>query len=433
MKTKTMNIFIVLLLTLSFLSCNTNEPENNDKPVLTVEDVSCTEAWLKISNAKGSLITLKRDDKEIMQFKLTGTDTVVLDNSLLPNKTYKYQVFRIQNPVSGIQVSATTMDTTSHNFTWQTFTFGNETSVLFDVVIINENNIWIVGEIYKKDSLGILDPVFYNLARWDGNKWTLERVYYYYQGSYSLAHLKSIFAFSNNSISLGGFFRSNGDSFESIPLNISFSSEVNKIWGQGSKDYYIAGNNGNIAHYKDGFWQKIESGTTSDLLDIYGNEQNIFIAGYRDFKPSALLKVENGIIKKIIEDENNLFNYRTDFISGAIYSVWLTKNKLFTTTSFDLYRSDLETDGKAEAIWKGAPQDWGMISLRGNDVNDIIACGAFGRIWHFNGITWKKFNELENNSDRLYRIEIKGNICIAVGYRYENGIERYGLVRIGRR
>ncbi len=40
MKTKTMNILIVLLLTLSFISCSTNEPENNDKLTLTVEGVS---------------------------------------------------------------------------------------------------------------------------------------------------------------------------------------------------------------------------------------------------------------------------------------------------------------------------------------------------------------------------------------------------------
>jgi len=47
------------------------------------------------------------------------------------------------------------MDTTSHNFTWQTWTFGEHSSSrLYDVAIINENNIWAVGEIYMKDSLG---------------------------------------------------------------------------------------------------------------------------------------------------------------------------------------------------------------------------------------------------------------------------------------
>ena len=46
-------------------------------------------------------------------------------------------------------------DTTSHNFTWQTFTFGeHSSSTLYDVAIINDSSIWAVGEIYMNDSLG---------------------------------------------------------------------------------------------------------------------------------------------------------------------------------------------------------------------------------------------------------------------------------------
>ncbi len=58
----------------------------------------------------------------------------------------------------------TTMDTTSHNFTRQSFTFGqHSSSVLYDVAIIDENNIWAVGDIYMNDSLGNPDPNRYNL------------------------------------------------------------------------------------------------------------------------------------------------------------------------------------------------------------------------------------------------------------------------------
>ncbi len=63
------------------------------------------------------------------------------------------------------------MDTTSHNFTWQTFTFGeHSTSTLYDVAIIDENNIWAVGEIYMNDSLGNPDPIFITLLQWNGTK-----------------------------------------------------------------------------------------------------------------------------------------------------------------------------------------------------------------------------------------------------------------------
>ncbi len=101
----------------------------------------------------------------------------------------------------------TTMDTTSHNFTWQTFTFGQHSnSVLYDVAIIDENNIWAVGAIYMNDSLGNHDPNAYNAVHWDGIKWDLKRIQFYtfcgqqHTGSYPA---KSIFAFGSNDIWVG--------------------------------------------------------------------------------------------------------------------------------------------------------------------------------------------------------------------------------------
>jgi len=61
-------------------------------------------------------------------------------------------------------------DTTSHNFTFQTFTFGeHSSSVLYDVAIVNDSSIWAVGEIYLNDSLGQPDPIAYNSTHWDGD------------------------------------------------------------------------------------------------------------------------------------------------------------------------------------------------------------------------------------------------------------------------
>ncbi len=69
-----------------------------------------------------------------------------MDEGLQPGQTYQYTaqlitptppVWYDNNYTSQVQVR--TMDTTSHNFTWQTFTFGDGTgsSCLYDVAIIN--------------------------------------------------------------------------------------------------------------------------------------------------------------------------------------------------------------------------------------------------------------------------------------------------------
>ena len=56
------------------------------------------------------------------------------------------------------------MDTTSHNFTWVIDTLGDYGSYLNDVAIIDENNIWVVGNIET-------DSGEYNAAHWDGIDW----------------------------------------------------------------------------------------------------------------------------------------------------------------------------------------------------------------------------------------------------------------------
>lgn len=67
----------------------------------------------------------------------------------------------------------TNPDTTKHDFEWQTFVFGEgDPSYFSDVVVIDKNHVWAVGEINSVDSLEkLVDP--YNAAFWDGVGWTL--------------------------------------------------------------------------------------------------------------------------------------------------------------------------------------------------------------------------------------------------------------------
>jgi len=104
---------------------------------------------------------------------------------------------------SSNKLSVTTMDTTSHNFTRETFTFGeHSSSVLRDVAIIDENNIWAVGEIYMNDSLSQPDPRPYSAIHWDGITWTPIKVPYHDFGSTNKfpRPLKTILAFGEDSI-----------------------------------------------------------------------------------------------------------------------------------------------------------------------------------------------------------------------------------------
>jgi hypothetical protein len=99
-------ISVVLVTFFTLYSCNSTEPD--DKITLSAVDASCTEVWIRVSGAKGNEITLIRDVKEIEKFILTEKEKVVVDDSLLPNKTYTYQVYR-NNEQSDI-ISVTTLN-----------------------------------------------------------------------------------------------------------------------------------------------------------------------------------------------------------------------------------------------------------------------------------------------------------------------------------
>ena len=175
--------FIGLFLALLFssLSCDSTEPPPIVPPpppppdyrniTLTVEDISYTEAWINVKTDSISFpatITLLKNTNE-EKFVLFNSDTTVYVDSLQPNVNYTFQAVLTGDTIRSDTVKAKTLEPTSHNFTWETWEFGtHSSSALYDVAIIDENNIWAVGEIYMNDSLGNPDSKLYNLIKWNG-------------------------------------------------------------------------------------------------------------------------------------------------------------------------------------------------------------------------------------------------------------------------
>ncbi len=205
-------LFLNLLLNLNLTSCNTTEPPIIPPPppdlrkiTLTVEDSSCTEVWLRVKLDSIALpAEIKLFQEAIPQvITLVVKDSLIYIDSLTPSQTYNYQVMlNADTTIKSEKVTTQTLAPTSHNFTWQTFTFGeHSSSLLYDVAIINENDIWAVGEIYMNDSLGNPDPIAYNAAHWNGNSWELKRILYE-GGNYRT--IRTIYAFNQNDIWFSG-------------------------------------------------------------------------------------------------------------------------------------------------------------------------------------------------------------------------------------
>jgi hypothetical protein len=403
---------------------------------LNQEVVGVTDAWFKIifmDATKPRSFTLKRDGQIVMHHhaQLSTLDTTILDDNLLPNRSYTYKTYRLNGNIpidSSSALTITTMDTTNHNFQYETYLLGDgENSILKDVVIINDTCIWAVGEIYKKDSTGQFEPIPYGAVKWNGNKWEYKILPAQVPTNYTSYLIpNAIFEFSPNDMWVvsGGIHRFNGTNitqsfwinyFDGSPnpiLDPGQSAET--IWGTSSSDLYIAGMQGAIAHYDGNVWKKIESGTNSNIWDIWGiknpnnNQSEIYcgITGMSVGVGNKILKITNG-------NGVDSINWRDD---KEVCSVWTKDGRIFYAAAGGGVFDNIKGYWRENDI--GA--NYSINYIRGTEINDIFVLGLFGLIVHYNGINWKKI--YENSNDSFTSIYITEHIIVAVGYRNSRGL-----------
>ena len=428
------NIFtitVLILLGICFTSCKEEEnnpippPEDQPQVNLILEDVSCTEAWIKLSTsslALPSAVDLYRDSSFVETINLTSEDTVLYVDSLLPNHTYKYQSVIQSTGQSGNQLSVNTMDTTSHNRNWEVFLFGEYAqSIIRDIAIIDENNIWAVGEIYMLDSLGQQDPQRYNLAVWNGNDWEIKRVPYYYQGQPFYNPIRSVFAFGANDIWFcgNGLINWNGNQYNPVPIPWG-PYWINKIWGTSSNDIYIVGYNGKIAHHQNSNWSIEESGTTVDLLDIWGgSDGTLWSCGHTgDYNTSVLLRNTGFGWEKIYEGNSETQN--NGYQIGPINGIWGTNEfRIYMVNKSGLYiqpnSSELILDKEI------VKTSYFSFSADGTDDNNIYISGEWF-VGHWNGVSYREYPVLYKQFRKYYSIKVKGNTVCAGGTDYNGPI-----------
>lgn len=448
-----MKKIIIISIVFLFPNCSTTEPPpppDETKPVLTLsfDKKSCTELWIKLTTKDLTLpseLTLKQynptGDSISQSFILNTKDSLLYIDSLFPNKTYKFLITMQQSNNASNELSVTTMDTTSHNFTYQTFEFGEpltgNSSRLYDVAIINENNIWAVGEIYVNDSLGQTDV--YGLIHWDGNTWEKIKLWYSSPlgGTFVLSNIRGILYRNQNEIwfAAGSIFRWDGVSTNAQLVYSRLSlpdpnGSIEKLWETGNGNLYGVGNTGTILFYNGTSWSSVTSGTTLPLTDIYGKDDNeVYAVGINvsEAKGVVLKGNSNGfsvMINSEIMNENELFNK----LFGSLDAIWLDENNtLYTAGNLMFQHKNNKWDyvrSLPENYIGGNPGTYyrGFISsIRGNTSNDYVIAGDRNTLKHFNGISWQQIGLPYNPQSQISLIaKQKGNTVVAVGSNGSN-------------
>jgi hypothetical protein len=444
-KLKVVGILLVTLAGCLQLSCKKDTPSEAVTPPppppyvrtidLAVADTGLAYAYLRVrflDTAQTRAFRLHRDGQPVVTVPTAPLDTTLAQDSLALHRTYTYRAYRLCDTLvidSSLSVTLTTPDTTSHDFVFQTFQLGEAFSSVFsDVAIIDENNVWAVGEVYMRDSTGQEDPDAYNLARWDGIQWRLTRLQFpSFCGQPGTAPHpgRAVIAFSANDVwiaDVASFARWNGTTFTilCIPPEI-LPGSINKMWGENSSSVYVVGNLGTIVHYNGSGWQGITSGTTLPIYDVFG-VKDVRTGQYEILCVASNLLLNMG--RKILKIQGSTVTEMPDTgLPWSIHQIWLVPGRKYIVAG----------DGTWQVNHLG--ETWNMIgglpnlstgSVRGTGLNDVVIGGGFWNLLHFNGSTYRSY--FPRTSGSFTSVAMKGNLVVAVG-----GAGGRAIAVIGRR
>ena len=428
---------LIICLPTLYFSCERNTTPFTQSPAqLTVsaEYVAVTEAWLRVQtkNISGEpRLTVWRDTTMVFNGILNKIDTTVYDSTLFPAQDYAYYAAIIRNSivlVASNPLKVTTMDTTSHDFQWDINEIPSPygSGVLHDVTIVNENDIWAVGEIYA-DSIQPWLP--YNAVHWDGQEWELKRINFYLcpNGTTPTPYpIKAVFAFSGDDIWFtrgGSIVHWNGTNFiHDCQINSVIDGSINKLWGTNSNNLYAVGYNGTIVHFNGSNWEKIESGTDLPIMDIYGVRKNksgqyeiLCVAEeYGNLGGSKILSIESS---NVIEISTN------GLLSSGLWGIWFVPQRQYIAVGDGLWET--HSLGGSWVRSESLPALF-KTSIDGKDLNDVVIVGAFWLLAHYNGINWRTYFPVTSGS--FTSVAMKDDVLIAVG-----GTGNQPVAAIGRR
>ena len=419
----------------------TSPPTEPEKLIMkTVEEPALDEIFLKIkienaSTSNSYLLKLIRNDSLIFNDSLPGNEITFLDTALSPATKYVYTGYLFSDSLICLDTASlilNTMDTTSHNFQWEIYHIGESPgSVLIGVTIVNENDIWAVGNLFFYDSTTTRR---YNAAHWNGTEWELIKFYYIYNGDeFGIFPIRDIYVINPNRIWLaaGSIFYWNGnETLLSYQRNIYSFELIHRLLFLPNENIYGIGGEGIIVHYNGTNWIREESGTKLFLSDIYAKSSNeIYSVGLDNNTLRGIVLKYNGIEwKKLIEgygynsgfDPSQLFKTQ---LYGLTEGVWGDEHGTLYTVGNLMYQYrhnkwnyvkglPYNTINSNVLLYRGY-----LHAVRGNESNDMFVFGERETVIHFNGSTWKKLGPTYNpfSKNIWYNCDVKGNIAVGVG------------------
>jgi hypothetical protein len=280
------------------------------------------------------------------------------------------------------------IDTTSHNFTWRIDTLGKYPSFFHDVTVIDQNNIWAVGEITT-------DSGTYGGAHWNGTKWKLQK--FARDGNPSVSPIKSIQSVNGTNTNMwivtGSIYLWDGKNLNRKWLVPSFGKGVEQIWKVSDDDIYFVGGSGTIVHYDGKTFKEVQTNTNIRLQRISGNSKgNVFVTGYEQNGDAIALEIVDGNVKELYHSEGPSNVPQGNY--GKFLSVWAGSDNVYFLTNAGLLTLNIKTRKKILSNSYEITYPFAKHDIEGQSENDLVIISGRGKVVHWNGSSWALQNEI---------------------------------------
>jgi len=191
----------------------------------------------------------------------------------------------------------------------------------------------------------------------------------------------------------------------------------NMIWGTTSNDTYSVGDGGKIEHNQNGNWTEIESHTTQIINDIWGTADGQTIL-------CAVSSKYSGGEQKMLKITGNNADTITWATGRGAYSVW-------TQSGFPVYVCGDGVFTNKSNSWKelkGFPNAYSN-RVRGTGLNNIFIVGDYGLLLHYNGSTWKSYNDYLWTGMIYHGLAVRGNKFAIAGEQDGKAILITGTIK----
>jgi hypothetical protein len=302
-------------------------------------------------------------------------------------------------------------DSSSHAFTWEEISIGDDHSYLKDVYALNDTDVWAVGCITTRDTLQSWKPLIqHNALHWDGREWKIVDVPILLPGT-GLSFpgpITSVFAFSHDDVWFGTGMVTfwDGKSFHTDEtLYNYFPSGVFKMWGRRRDDVYLVGGKGALAHYNGRIFRVLPSGIEYDFNDVWGcGDTALSIASNWLFEKSesVIFRLTNGTAERAYSQD----------LPAAMKSIWFREGMRRLTIAGGVYR---EWDGTRWVWAMKQPLRFFIVGLRGASPVDFFIVDQSSGVAHFNGKSWSVYYSGVAGDNEMFAITCTKDQVWAVG------------------